>query len=154
MSCPAYTITGHVSPHSVHTNKLHWPDTVNWHNKGCLFFRDLFETKSWLLNVCCSYKVISPQTMPEVCLVWAVITLFYISCLLVLHTIKADHWATAHFLQLLLNSEREKQRVGCDRNVLQMAVVEQAYAGKSSSAFLSRMLTPPQVTDDDIELLI
>lgn len=38
MSRPSYTITGHVSSHSVHTNKLQWPDTVNRHNKGCLFF--------------------------------------------------------------------------------------------------------------------
>lgn len=36
-----------------------------------------------------------------------------------------------------------------------MAVVEQAYAGELGSAsffFLSGMLTPPQVTDENIEL--
>lgn len=32
-------------------------DTVNRHNKGCLFFSVLSQTKSRLLNVCCSYKV-------------------------------------------------------------------------------------------------
>lgn len=33
-----------------------------------------------------------------------------------------------------------------------MAVVEQAYAGELCSAFLSLMLTPLQVTDENIEL--
>lgn len=33
-----------------------------------------------------------------------------------------------------------------------MAVAEQAYASDLCSAFLSRMLTPPQVTDENIEL--
>ena len=32
-------------------------DIVNRHNKGCLFFSVLSQTKSRLLNVCCSYKV-------------------------------------------------------------------------------------------------
>lgn len=47
------------------------------------------------------------------------------------------------------------ERRGCDYNVLQMAVVEQAYARKICSAsffFLSQMLTPPQVTDENTEL--
>lgn len=36
--------------------------------------------------------------------------------------------------------------------MLQMAVVEQTYAGEPRSAFLSPMLTPPQVTDENAEL--
>ena len=51
-----------------------------------------------------------------------------------------------------MNSERKEQRSGCDCSVLQMAVVEQTYTGELYSAFLSQMLTPPQVTDENIEL--